>query len=172
MDTAAILIGLVLFGIAILFIARPFQPKQAKKTRHFIATDNGEERIAVLSALRDLDFDHKIGKVSDDDYGPTRELLLVDAARYMEQQDEKDTMLEELIQKRRVSKGEICTECGSPMESGQRFCSECGSQMPHADCPSCGKKVRAGDLFCSSCGTKLQACTEQGQSVKMETVHQ
>lgn len=163
MNIAAILIGLALFGIAILCIVRPFQQEQVKKTKHLKDTNKGEERIAVLSALRDLDFDHKVGKVSDEDYVPAREQLLAEAARYIQQQDEKDSVLEELVQKRRASKTENCTECGAPLEAGQRFCSKCGSQANKVDCPSCGKKVRAGDLFCSSCGNQLQ--------VKMEAVH-
>lgn len=163
MNITAIAIGLALFGAAILFVVRPFQQKQTKKITQKKAAHNGERRIAVLSALRDLDFDHKTGKVSEEDYVPAREQLLAEAARYMEQQDEKDSMLEELIQKRRKSRGGNCTECGAPMESRQRFCSKCGAQVNHIDCPSCGKKVPAGDLFCSSCGTQLM--------VKMEAAH-
>lgn len=163
MNITAILIGLALFGIAILFIVRPFQQKQVKKTKPQGIASNGGGRIAVLSALRDLDFDYKIGKVSDEDYVHAREQLLAEAARYIQQQDEKDSVLEELVQKHRASKAENCTECGAPMEAGQRFCSKCGSQVNKVGCPSCGEKVRAGDLFCSSCGNQLQ--------VKVEAVH-
>jgi len=163
MNITAILIGLALFGIALVFITRPFQQKQIKTTEHRKATNRGKERVAVLSALRDLDFDYKVGKVSDEDYVPAREQLLAEAARYTEGRDEKEDQLEAMIQKRRKSKGENCAECGAPMGSGQRSCSKCGAQSDHVDCPSCGKKVRAGDLFCSSCGTQL--------IVEMEAVH-
>lgn len=164
MNTAAILIGLGLFAVAIVLVVRPFQQKQAATTTtHKKVTNKGEERIAVLSALRDLDFDYKVGKVSDEDYAPAREQLLAEAAHYIEERDEKEDQLEAMIQKRRTSKGEKCTECGAPMGAGQRFCSKCGSQVYHVGCPSCGEKIRAGDLFCSSCGDQLQ--------VNLEAVH-
>lgn len=163
MNMTALLIGLVLLGAAFVVVIRPFQQKQTMKSNHRTTTNKGEERIAVLSALRDLDFDYKTGKVSEEDYLPAREQLLTEAAHHIEGQDEKELQLEAMIQKHRTSKDENCAECGASMESAQRFCSKCGAQADHMVCPSCGKKVRAGDLFCSSCGTQL--------TVEMEAVH-
>lgn len=163
MNVSSILIGLILLGVALVFLVRPFQQEQTRLAKHVKKSNNGEGQIAVLSALRDLDFDYKTGKVSEEDYLPAREQLLAEAARYIEQRDEKEEKLEKLIQNRRAGKGEICAECGAQMETGQRFCTECGAQADHVDCPSCGKKVRAGDLFCSTCGTQL--------IVKAEAVH-
>ncbi|HEY5730124.1 MAG TPA: zinc ribbon domain-containing protein [Anaerolineales bacterium] len=163
MNITAVLIGLMLLGTALVVVIRPFQQIQTTKSKHSTTATKGEERIVVLSALRDLDFDYKTGKVSDEDYVPAREQLLMEAARYIGQRDEKEDQLETMILKRRTSKGENCAECGASMESGQQFCSKCGAQVNHIDCHSCGKKVRAGDLFCSSCGTQL--------TVEMEAVH-
>ena len=166
MNIAAILIGLGMLGVAILFVIRPFQGKHIKSVKKSkTLVQNEEDRVAALSALRDLDFDHKIGKVIDEDYVPARAQLLAKAAQYIQQQEEEKDKLEALIQARRASKDSKCEKCGVSMETGQRFCNKCGAPVNSAACPSCGKKVRDGDLFCSSCGSQVEVQMEAvGQS--------
>jgi len=161
MNIAAILFGLGMLGISIPFVIRPFQQKHIKSVKKPKAPAQNEEgRLAALSALRDLDFDHKIGKVIDEDYIPARAQLLAEAAQYIQQQGEEEDKLEALIQARRASKGATCEQCGATMEAGQRFCSKCGAPVSRFVCPSCGKKVRADDLFCSSCGCQVEVQME------------
>jgi RNase P subunit RPR2 len=165
MNITAILIGLGMLGVSIPFVIRPFQQKptkNVKKSKTHVQFEEG--RVATLSALRDLDFDYKSGKVIDEDYVPARAQLLAEAARYIQQQEEEEDKLETLIQARRDSKDANCEQCGASMETGQRFCVKCGTPVNNVACPSCGKKVRAGDLFCSSCGSR--------QEVQRETVGQ
>ena len=55
-------------------------------------TDDGrtavvDKREQILVALRDLDFDHKIGKVTDEDYVALRAVLLAEAAAVIEADD-------------------------------------------------------------------------------------
>jgi hypothetical protein len=82
--TAAIAIGGLLAIGAILYVALPFlrepeaqddrlaEPSAAARRRLELA----EERDRTLSALKELEFDHRTGKVSDEDYralvGPLR----------------------------------------------------------------------------------------------------
>jgi len=84
MTTAALVIGAALAVLAVLAVARPFlrEPAPADdaldepgelERRHLTLT---EERDRALSALKELEFDHRTGKISDDDYrslvGPLR----------------------------------------------------------------------------------------------------
>ena len=157
MEIVAILIGLGMLGVSIPLIIRPFRQKKLKDHKKPNAhAQNEEHRVATLSALRDLDFDHKIGKVSDEDYVPLRAQLVAEAAQYVQQQDEEDKKLEALIQAHRVSHGSKCEQCGSSVEAGNHFCPKCGALVSNNLCPSCGKDVRDGDLFCPSCGGQLQ----------------
>ena len=72
MLTAALVLGAVLAVVAVWFVARPFlgHPAEADRAEE---PDPGrlaleEERDRALAALKELEFDHRTGKVSDEDY--------------------------------------------------------------------------------------------------------
>jgi hypothetical protein len=86
MTTFALVLGAVLAVACVVFVSRPFlrepalaaeadrlhEPDAAERRRLSLA----EERDRALGALKELEFDHRTGKVSDDDYralvGPLR----------------------------------------------------------------------------------------------------
>jgi hypothetical protein len=83
--TVALVLGSVLAVLAVVFVARPFlrepapaddrldEPGELELRR----LDLAEERDRALAALKELEFDHRTGKVSDEDYrtlvGPLRQ---------------------------------------------------------------------------------------------------
>jgi len=82
--TAALVLGAVVAVAAVVLVAFPFlrEPAPADDTllppgeleqRHLALA---EERDRALAALKELEFDHRTGKISDDDYrelvGPLR----------------------------------------------------------------------------------------------------
>jgi hypothetical protein len=82
--TIALVLGAVIAIVAVVFVARPFlrepapandrldEPGELERRR----LDLVEERDRALAALKELEFDHRTGKVSDEDYralvGPLR----------------------------------------------------------------------------------------------------
>jgi hypothetical protein len=82
--TLALVLGGVLAVVAVVFVARPFlrepepasdrldEPGELERRR----LDLVEERDRALAALKELEFDHRTGKVTDEDYrtlvGPLR----------------------------------------------------------------------------------------------------
>lgn len=82
--TVPLVLGAVLTVLAVLFVARPFvrepapasdrlnEPGELERRRLELV----EERDRALAALKELEFDHRTGKVSDADYrelvGPLR----------------------------------------------------------------------------------------------------
>jgi hypothetical protein len=93
--TLALILGGVLAVLAVLFVARPFlreptpasdrlgEPEQLERRRLELV----EERDRALAALKELEFDHRTGKVTDEDYraqvGPLRRHA-ADALRALE----------------------------------------------------------------------------------------
>ena len=82
--TIPLVLGAVLAVLVVLFVARPFvrdpapvsdrlnEPGELERRRLELV----EERDRALAALKELEFDHRTGKVSDEDYrelvGPLR----------------------------------------------------------------------------------------------------
>ncbi len=74
MLTAALVLGALLAVAAVVFVARPLlqgnpgesleAPDDEEQRRLALA----EERDRALAALKELEFDHRTGKVSDEDY--------------------------------------------------------------------------------------------------------
>jgi hypothetical protein len=83
-DLMWLAVGALLAVACVLFVARPFlRDPQPADDRLDLPAEGEQERIALaeerdraLAALKELEFDHRTGKVSDDDYraqvGPLR----------------------------------------------------------------------------------------------------
>jgi hypothetical protein len=83
--TVALVLGAVLAVLAVVFVARPFLREPAPASDRLDEPgelelrrlDLVEERDRALDALKELEFDHRTGKVSDEDYrrlvGPLRQ---------------------------------------------------------------------------------------------------
>ncbi|HET7567096.1 MAG TPA: hypothetical protein VFJ91_03835 [Gaiellaceae bacterium] len=84
MTALAIALGAVLAVVAVVFVARPFLREPAPASDELDRLEPGElqrvglveERDRALAALKELEFDHRTGKVTDEDYrqqvGPLR----------------------------------------------------------------------------------------------------
>jgi hypothetical protein len=77
--TLALALGAVLALLAVVFVARPFLREPAPSSDRLdelTAAEQArlelvEERDRALAALKELEFDHRTGKVTDDDYRST-----------------------------------------------------------------------------------------------------
>jgi hypothetical protein len=82
--SAALAIGALLAVVSVVLVAAPFLREPVAANDSLLQPDAGqrrrlaqaEERDRALDALKELEFDHRTGKVSDDDYraqvGPLR----------------------------------------------------------------------------------------------------
>jgi hypothetical protein len=84
MTLVALLLGAALAVACVLYVARPFLREPAPESDRLDELDDVErrrlvlleERDRALAALKELEFDHRTGTISDDDYralvGPLR----------------------------------------------------------------------------------------------------
>ena len=136
MQISSLLVGFALLVVAFVYVGHPFFEKPKKGASRTDKIAQAHTRESVLSALRDLDFDFKTGKIVEEDYQVLRAKLLAEAAQFMQAEKKDEEQFEALIQSRRKS------------------------QSRQLSCPSCGKKIVLGDAFCSTCGTKLEVRVE------------
>jgi hypothetical protein len=86
MTEAALVLAALLAVAAVVFVARPFlraggrEPAAAASEEELERLALLEERDRALAALKELEFDHRTGKVSDGDYAESVHRLRREAA--------------------------------------------------------------------------------------------
>ena len=92
------------------------------------------DKALTLRALKELEFDRAMGKVSDADYAEMRDRLRARAVRLMTQLDgatmyraqiERDAL--EVNGPSEAASG--CSSCGTPNDTDARFCKQCGKAI-------------------------------------------
>jgi len=109
------------------------------------------EKQALLKALKELDFDHQMGKVSDKDFADIGSTYRARAIRVMRQLDDAGRDYEAMIEKEVAER--------AARETGDRQPAT-GNRQPTAaaDPAKCGKCATKNDVdaeFCKKCGNKL-----------------
>ena len=99
--TIALILGALLAVACVVFVARPFLREPDPEVDRLDelspaerrALELAEERDRALAALKELEFDHRTGKVSDEDYraqvGPLRARALA-ALRAVDPEPERE----------------------------------------------------------------------------------
>jgi hypothetical protein len=76
MEVFALVLGALLAAACVVFVARPLLRQASPSEDALEAADPGqrerlrllEDRDRALAALKELEFDHRTGKISDEDY--------------------------------------------------------------------------------------------------------
>lgn len=98
-----------------------------------------ERKAAIYDNLRDLQFEYRLGKLSDSDYQATKLSLQKDLAVVLAELESTAAKLG-LSTKRvpakpvakpqaPVAAGLVCPSCGAKFEKSLKFCGECGKAM-------------------------------------------
>ncbi len=94
-------------------------------------TQHLEERKAqIYDNLRDLQFEYRLGKLSDEDYQKTKVGLQAELAKVLAEMDSiKVTVLKPVVKAESEPDGRTCPHCGATFERSLKFCGECGKAM-------------------------------------------
>lgn len=163
MDIGSIFLILTLLLLTSLYISRPFLEHRS----HGVTQEEHKlsallaERDRILNSLAELDFDHFLGKIPEEDYPLMRQALLQRGAEVLRQLDEyqKDygerlqTALAEPAAATNPSQG---GEADDPIEALLAKRRQQRASQAGGFCPQCGSAVTRSDRFCPKCGTALK----------------
>lgn len=128
-----ITIGVVVFTLAVRSKDVP-PPPPVSPTAHL-----EERKAAIYENLRDLQFEYRVGKLSDQDYQQTKLDLQKELAGVMAEIDRllggkpspaPKTAAPETVAAALAST--VCPKCGAKFPQPLKFCGECGRPMAEA----------------------------------------
>jgi hypothetical protein len=103
-------------------------PEPESPTRHL-----DERKAAIYENLRDLQFEYRVGKLSDADYQQTKLVLQKELAIVLAGIDQiaQKTPAPNVVKvaKPVESPQNICPSCGASFPNPMKFCGECGKAM-------------------------------------------
>lgn len=99
-----------------------------------------ERKAQIYDNLRDLQFEYRLGKLSDDDYQKTKRDLQAELARVLAEIDAIKEQQPQVIRTaapktvlktvpKPDAEGTTCPHCGATFERALKFCGECGKAM-------------------------------------------
>ena len=173
-----IVIILIISAAAALYIVLPFFLKSGSRGNdpevksNFKTEDTTAERLKALdnkketlySAIRDIDFDYGLGKLSKEDFEDLNKKYKLEAASVLKKIDEiqkqdgaadPDYDLEREIRSYRKTGIDRPVDDKSIEEEISAFRSASNETSKENKCSGCGSEYSSGDLFCSKCGARL-----------------
>jgi len=152
---ALIVIGIIAFIAYPLFTAPRDEIAEAPGALDGLAA----QRDSAYDAIRDLDFDFQMGKLSQADYTALREKSKARAALALQQIDALGdngagvNIEEQVAQLRAAKRAAPPAEDETEREIARLRAGKGAASVLR--CGNCGTPHRAGDAFCAKCGKKL-----------------
>jgi hypothetical protein len=91
-----------------------------------------ERKASIYENLRDLQFEYRLDKLSDQDYQASKVQLQKELAHVMAEIDRVKTesgVKPVPVKAAPVMKKNVCPSCGAEFEKPLKFCGECGKPM-------------------------------------------
>jgi hypothetical protein len=180
-----IALSVLLAAVALLLVAWPLVRGSAARDESQAAagqealSDLVAQRDGTLQAIRELQFDRDVGKLTADDFLVFERNLKMAAAESLRRLDAWEAAADREIaaavparaaktpapSRGATADGSSCPRCGSAIAADDVFCTRCGSDLTSPTpgkaepdsrfCRKCGRRREAEDLFCPGCGARL-----------------
>ncbi len=175
MDIGSLFLILGLLILVGLFVARPFFERTARAVSQEEQTLSAlmAERDRVLNALQELDFDHALQKIPEEEYPAQRAILIQKGVEILRQLDafqpqataaDVEARIEAAIAARRADAARrpasrpAAAVLDAPDDELERLLASRRRQRSEKAagfCPQCGGPVQKSDRFCPRCGATL-----------------
>jgi len=169
-----ILIVLAIAIVVSVFISLPFfrknrfdqpyleeetDPIQGKLIQRLNALNN--EKESLYNALKDIEFDYELGKLSKSDFEGLNLSYKSKAISILKEIDEIDNEInlkvkEFNLEEDNINESKEISEEEDVIEREILQFRKSGNTIdPQIECLNCGKECNPNDVFCSKCGNKL-----------------
>jgi hypothetical protein len=127
--TVAIAVVLALGALFYTLFVRPRdvpEPLPVSPIQHL-----EDRKYAIYDNLRDLQFEYRLGKLSDEDYQQTKQALQKELAAVLAETEEtvKRLGVTPAPKRKQGKQGTVCPHCQATFPRPLKFCGECGKAM-------------------------------------------
>ena len=154
MDIGSLFLLLALTLLVGVYVARPFVTRQGfqvtQTDRELSALEAARDK--VLAIIHELDMDHTMGKLEDDDYEAQRSTMVTKGAAILKEIDEVINASPAARKQRAAHKPETASNADAVLEAAVARLRKGTSEEGAGFCAKCGKALMPDDRFCNSCG--------------------
>jgi hypothetical protein len=128
--------ALAILVMAFLLFVRPQDLHKPEPVSPFAHLD--ERKASIYENLRDLQFEYRLGKMSDDDYQRSKQDLQKELARVMAEVEKVagGQQIKTKAAPAPTRKSFVCPSCKAEFTQALKFCGECGKPMKQEPRPA------------------------------------
>ncbi len=129
------IIGIGLAIVTAIFVGYPLLQKRQRQVSFALnhrAQELEARKAEIYAAIRDIDFDYRMGKLSQEDYETLRDQYKTEAISMMKQIDQMQPGPSSRRTKETAAAktaARFCHHCGQPAAAADQFCSVCGGKL-------------------------------------------
>lgn len=130
----------ILLSLAVsAFIVYPILKARAGSKPEFDsnhhATDLEERKDNIYAAIKEIEFDFQMGKLSEEDFNELRQQYKNDAIQLLEEMDKAQPGGVKTTDKKsaKSQSASFCWNCGTHLKKKDKFCFDCGTNLAESN---------------------------------------